>query len=112
MESGKPNRRIEVWGKVPFVNELLESDYRDGIIKTIWAEIVPQIRSMGNMQKGQAETMLSNVTTKFVVRYHAGKDIDYDNWIMFKGKRHDIKYLLNPFEKNEVFEIFCIEVIE
>jgi SPP1 family predicted phage head-tail adaptor len=109
MDPGEINRRIEVWGKVASINELLEKTYVDTKLKTIWSAIIPQI---GKMQRGQVENIVANVTAYFKVRYNSGKDIAYDNWIMFKGKRHDIKYILNPFERNEFLEIFCTEVIE
>lgn len=109
MGSGELKHKIEIWGKEKTTNELLEIDFVDKIIKTMWSAIIPQT---GSMQKGQVKTILSNVTTKFKVRYNSGKAIAYDNWIMFKGKRHDIKYILNPYEKNEFLEIFCSEVIE
>jgi len=103
------NKRIEIWGKIKITNELGETDYTEAKIKTIWASIVPQT---GSLQRGQVETILSNVTTKFICRYSSGKDIAQDMWIIFNGKRNDIKYILNPYEKNESLEIFCTEVIE
>lgn len=101
--------RIEIWGNAPTENELGEKDYIPGRIKTIWAAVIPQT---GSLQKQQADTILSNVTHKIIVRYTAGKDISQNMHIMFKGHRFDIKYILNPYFKNEWIEIFCEEVIE
>ncbi|QEK13723.1 head-tail adaptor protein (plasmid) [Crassaminicella thermophila] len=109
MNPGRLRHRIDVYGKIEIENELEEVDYIDSKIKTIWAAIIPQTASL---QRGQVETILSNTTHKIIVRYSAGKDITQDMYIMFRGKRFDIKYILNPYFKNEFLEIFCEEVIE
>lgn len=101
--------RIDVYGKIKTTNELGEVTYADGKIKTIWAQIIPQT---GSLQKQQADTILSNVTHKIIVRYSAGKDITQDMYIMFGTHRFDIKYILNPYFSNESLEIFCEEKIE
>lgn len=103
------NKRIDVYGNTPTENELGEVDYIPGKIRTIWASIVPQT---GKLQIQQANTILSNTTHKIIVRYESGKDITQDMYIMFKGHRFDIKYILNPYFKNETLEIFCEEVVE
>lgn len=109
MNPGKLRHRIDVYGNKKVTNELDETSYQFSKIKSIWSAIIPQT---GNLQKQQAETILANVTHKIVVRYSAGKDITNDMYFMFSGKRFDIKYILNPYFKNEILEIFCVEVIE
>ena len=51
------------------------------------------------------------VTTQIKVRYGAGKDITQDMWLVCKGHRFDIKYILDPYLKHEYLEIFCEEII-
>lgn len=103
------NRRVELWGNdVKTTNELGEVDYITGKIKDLYVGIIPQT---GNVMKSTADTILSNVTTKFICRYQSGKDITTDMWLMYAGKRHDIKYILDPYAKHETLEIFCEEVI-
>lgn len=110
MNIGELRHRIEIWcDNIPFINELGEDDFKPDKIKTIWAAIVPQT---GSLQKQQADTLLSNVTHKIIVRYGAGKDITQDMYIMFRKQRFDIKYILNPYFKNESLEIFVEQVIE
>ena len=104
MNAGKLNRRAELWGNVPFTNELGELDQTPAKIKDLYVGIIPQT---GNMMKAPAETILTNVTTKFICRYQA---ITYDMWLVYAGKRHDIKYILDPYAKHETLEIFCEEV--
>lgn len=81
MRTGKLKHRVEVWGKQDIQNELLETDYKPGKIKTIWAEIIPQT---GNMQRAQADTILTTCTHKVKIRYNTGKDITPDMWFMYR----------------------------
>ena len=107
MEAGKLKHRIEVWGREEYQNDFLETDYRNKKIMTIWSEIIPQT---GNMQRAQAETILTKCTHKVKVRYRSGKNITPDMWLIFRGKRFDIRYILNPYFSNESLEIFVEEV--
>lgn len=110
MNIGSLIHRIDIWANdVKFTNELGELEYGPGLKKTIWANIIPQT---GSLQKKEANTILSNVTHKIIVRYESANDVTQYMYIMFRGKRFDIKYILNPYFKNESLEIFCEEVIE
>ncbi|KQX69233.1 phage head closure protein [Paenibacillus sp. Root444D2] len=109
MNVGNLRYKIELWGNVEFTNELLETDTRPEAIKSIWAEVIPQT---GNMSKRQGvETIMTNVTHKFVVRYNSGKDITSDMWFLYRGHKFDIRFILNPYFSNEKLEIFCEEVV-
>lgn len=103
------NKRIEIYGNIEEENELGEVCYKEKLLKTIWAKIVPQT---GSLQKQQANTILSNTTHKIIVRYEAAKDITQDMYIKYKNHRFDIKYILDPFFKHIKLEIFCEEIIE
>lgn len=110
MKLGELRHRIDIYGRgVGFENELGETDYTYEKTKTIWASIIPQTASL---QKQQGNTILSNVTHKIICRYSSAKDITQDMYIVFREKRFEIKYILNPYFKNEFLEIFCEEVIE
>ncbi|MFA5527658.1 MAG: phage head closure protein [Peptostreptococcales bacterium] len=101
--------RVEVWSYTTYNNKLGEITHKPKKIITIWAAIIPQT---GSLQKQQAETVLSNVTHKIITRYSSGKSITQDMWLIYQGKRFDIKFILNPFYKNETLELFCEQVIE
>ncbi|MEC1757382.1 phage head closure protein [Schinkia azotoformans] len=109
INSGNLRHKIDVYGKVITENELGETDYTYNKIKTIWASIIPQT---GALQKQQTENILTNITHKVITRYNSGKEITTDMYFMFQGKRFDIKFILNPYFKNETLEIFVTEVIE
>lgn len=109
VNSGDLRQRVDVHGDVKFKNELGESSWKFQKIKTVWAEVVPQTAAL---QRQQAETMLTNVTHKIIVRYDVGQDITKDMQIHFRGHRFEIKYVLNPYFKNETIEIFCQELMD
>lgn len=100
--------KIDIHGNVKIVNELGETSYKFMKIKSIWASVVPQTASL---QRQQADTILTNVTHKIIVRYGAGKEITKDMHIYFRHHQYEIKYILNPYFANETLEIFCQELI-
>lgn len=100
--------KIEVHGNKKVTNELNETTYKFSLIKTLFAEVIPQT---GSLMKQQADTILTNVTHKIVVRYDSGKDITKDMQIHFRGHKFEIKYILNPYFSNETLEIFVQELM-
>ncbi|MEG0258464.1 MAG: phage head closure protein [Lysinibacillus sp.] len=102
------DKRIGIYGNVKYENSAGEEAERFEKIKSIWAEIIPQT---GSLQRQQADTILTNVTHKIVVRYSAGKDITKEMQLRFKGHIFDIKFILNPYFDNEKLEIFVQEVL-
>jgi len=109
MNPAKFRHRIDVYSNVKSTNELGELTYSFGRVKAVWAQIIPQT---GNLQKQETETLLTNVTHKIIVRYNSGKDITKDMQIKFGDRLFEIKYILNPYFKNETLEIFVTEVME
>ena len=112
--TGDLRHRIDIYDNVKVVNEYFETTYKFQKVNTIWASLIPQT---GSLQRQESETILTNVTHKIVVRYPAGKDITKDMQIFQKDEndvvhRYEIKYILNPFFKNETLEIFCQELID
>lgn len=102
------DKRIEIHGNIKYLNALNEEAVKFGKIKSVFAEIIPQT---GTLQRQQADTILTNVTHKILVRYSAGKDITKEMQIHFQGHIFEIKYILNPYFGNEKLEIFVQEVL-
>jgi SPP1 family predicted phage head-tail adaptor len=109
VNSGELRHRVAVYGNVKTVNELNETVYKFQKINSVWAAIIPQT---GKLQTQLNDTILTNVTHKIIVRYSAGKNITKDMQIYFRDHRFEIKYILNPYFKNETLEIFCQELID
>ena len=109
VNTGDLRNRIDVYGNVRCQNELGETSYQFHKIKSLWGSVIPQT---GKLQNQQAETILTNVTHKVLVRYSAGRDITKDMQIWFRGHRFEIRYILNPHFRNEMIEIFCEELID
>lgn len=109
MNPGKLNKRIDVYSKVEKLNELKEKYFDFEKQKTISAQIMPQT---GNMQRAQAETLLTNVTHKIIVRYNSGKSITKSDYIMFGNHRFNIEFILDTYFGHKTLEIFVKEVIE
>ena len=107
--TNKLTHRVEVHGNIKTTNEIGETTFFYGKLKTIWAHIVPQT---GSLQRQQADNMLANVTHKIIVRYNAGKELTKDMQIHYKNHRFEIKYVLNPYYSNETLEVFCQELID
>jgi SPP1 family predicted phage head-tail adaptor len=113
--SARLKHRIQFYGKVKSLNELKQTIYNDGLIATRSAEIVPQT---GKMQSQQVETMLTHVTHKVVIRYNKLIEQAYQQeeqkksmYIIFKGHRFNVQFILNPYFRNKELEIFVEEVI-
>lgn len=107
-QTNRLRHKIEVHGNKKVTNELNETTYKFSLIKTLFAEVIPQT---GSLMKQQADTILTNVTHKIVVRYDSGKNITKDMQIHFRGHKFEIKYILNPYFSNETLEIFVQELM-
>ena len=105
---GRLSKRIEIWGKVEGTNILNQTTLEDKKLKEVWADIVPQT---GRLLNQPADTILSNVTHKVIIRYSAYPGLSPEMWLVFKGKRFDIEYILNPYESNDTLEVFARQVI-
>ena len=94
------NRQIEIFRTV----EGMENE----LVDVVYAAIIPQT---GNMLQGRvADTVLTRVTHKFVIRYRP--DLTTDMYIMYGGQRFDIVYILDPYANHERLEIFTEGVIQ
>ncbi len=109
MNPGKLRHRIEIWGKKECTNTLEQTEYKDDAIKSVWAAIIPQT---GRVLNAPADTILSNITHKIIMRYSAMPDLQPSMHFKHQGKRFDIEFILNPYERNEYLEVFARQVVE
>lgn len=101
------NRRIQVWKKTKTTNAIGQTAYTDTLIRTVWAQLVPQ---SGSMTYQQTETVLSDVTHKVIIRYKSASDIAVGDHLMYGTRRFEIRFPLNPEESNWMIELYCQEV--
>ncbi len=106
--SSRLKNRIDVYGKVPYINELGEDDFKYEKIKSVWAEITVQ---KGTLKDGQGNTTYADIDHKIVVRTGAIPDLANDMYFMYKGQRYDIKYFNPNYKYQDSIEIFCSLVV-
>lgn len=68
-----------------------------------WCGVTPQTGSM--LTGRQADTILTRTTHKVTIRWR--DDVKPEMWIMIDGTRFDILYIMDPYLRHEVLEIFC-----
>lgn len=103
------NRKVEIYQPIQGAeNELGQHDIAEKLVDTVYASIVPQTGSM--LHGRAAETVLTRVTHKFIIRYRS--DLSTDMYIKYNGQRYDIIYLLDPYANHERLEIFTEGVIQ
>lgn len=108
-QTNRLKHKIEIWGNKKTKNELGEVSYMFELLQSnVAAEIIPQT---GSLMIQQAETILTNVTHKIILRYQTEKRINQNMQIRYKEHVFKIKYILNPYFKNEKLEIFVQELI-
>ncbi|ACL77248.1 head-tail adaptor protein [Ruminiclostridium cellulolyticum] len=106
--SSRLKNRIDVYGKVPFINELGEDDFKYGKIKSVWAEITVQ---KGALKNSQGNTTYADIDHKIVVRTGAIPDLANDMYFMYQGQRYDIKYFNPNYKYQDSIEIFVSLVV-
>lgn len=102
------NRRVQVWRNGDTKNEVgQKSRATSTLLRTVWAQIVPKT---GSMTYQQTETILTDVTHVVTMRYFASKDIDVGDYLVYDGRRFDIRYKMNVYEANWMIAFDCLEV--
>lgn len=103
--STRLNRRaeIKVRAKSAQKDELGQYPIIEQTVAEVWCGVIPQTGSM--LSGRQADTILTRTTHKVTIRYR--DDIRPEMWLMIDGVRYDILYVLDPYVRHEVLEIFC-----
>lgn len=105
----KLNCKAELWGLVPFENELGEQDKKEGKIKDIYCNILPASAT----QKGSS-TVNETIehSHKIMCRARSIKEPKVDMFFKYKGLRYEFIYWDPDFNKNEFMNVFTKLVIE
>lgn len=102
--SRRLTNRIELWGNIECENELGEKDFKQGKIKSIWAEIKCVT---GSVKTSTGEVLITNMKYKFTIRSNAISEIKNDMFFMYKGQRYDIDYSIPNFKYKDSIELYC-----
>lgn len=108
MNAGKLNKRIALLKFLEiednaggYVDNWPNEGWQE-VVK-IWADIDnPSGREIERAQQYQAE-----ITHRITIRYRT--DIDRSMTINYKGRRFDVEYIINPFEKKQWLQLMCVE---
>lgn len=72
-------------------------------VAEVWCGVTPQT---GSMISGRpTDTILTRTTHKVTIRYR--DDIGPEMWLIIDETRYDILYIMDPYLRHEVLEIFC-----
>ena len=101
--------RLEIWRTTTseVKNRLGQYPKIDVKIMSVYGAVLPQ--TGGLLNNRPAGTLLTRVTHKIVVRYT--DKIKSSDFIMYKGHRYDIIYILDPYMNNERLEIYVEEIV-
>lgn len=107
--SSRLKNRVDVYGKMDFVNEYGEIDLRYDKIKSLWAEVTPQ---SGRDITGKGNTIYSDISHKFTIRRNSITNLTNNMYFVFREQRYDIKYFLPNYKYGDSIDVFCSLVVE
>lgn len=107
--SERLNCRVALYSRQETKNELGELDFNYTEFKKLWAEIKPQ---GGDEKAGQGNTVVAEISHKFVIRANAIPGLANDMYFLFKGQRYDILYFNPNYKHRDSVEVFCKLVVE
>lgn len=107
--SSRLKNRVDVYGKIDFVNGYGENDFQYEKIKSLWAEITPQ---SGREVAGKGNTIYSDISHKFTIRSNSIPNLTNDMYFIFKNQRYNIKYINPNYKYVDSIDIFCSLVVE
>lgn len=85
----------------------LPEEQRYSVVKSVWA----MIKTLRGTEYQQANTTKAETTSRFVIRYSAGKGITSDMRLVYKGRPFEIDAIINDDELNITFTILAKEVM-
>ena len=102
--------RAELWGMIPFENELKEQDVIEGKIKDlIYCNILPR-DNMNKQNSGITKSI--EHSHKFKVRKKSIANISMNMFFVFNGLRYNFKSWNPDFQNGEFIEIFTDLILE
>ena len=106
MDIGRMNKRVTFLRHEERENGLLQMEQAIVPAFTDWAGVEPT----RGREYQEAQRIRPELTYKVTTRYHKG--IEPDMLIQYKNRFFEIVSAINVRERNEMFEIICIEKIQ
>lgn len=103
---GSLDKRITFIGYNEEENEIGQTVLVKKEIKTVWA----RVETARGREYYEAQKIRNENSYKFITRFYA--DVTEDMLIKFKERIFEIKNIINPYMKNEMLEIMCIEKVK
>lgn len=97
--ASKLKNRIEIY-RNKLVNGKLGDEYKPELLKTVWANIIPL---NGKIVNGEGETQYSEKRFKIIIRKTDVKE--NTDFIMYKGQRYEIDYIIPDYKSNSYLEV-------
>lgn len=102
-------QRVEIWhnAKSEKPNRLGQYELVPTLYATTWAGIQPKTYTLLRGRTGDTE--LLNTTHLIYMRYRT--DLTPDMWIMYKGQRYNITYIMDMDYTHKRLELYCEVVV-
>lgn len=97
--SSRLNNRIEIYRRIE-IKENIGITFQSKLLKKVWAEITPL---KGKINKEEADTISSTIKFKIIIRK---TDIKTSDYIMFKGLKYEVDYIIPDYKDNSCLEIY------
>lgn len=111
MNRGELRHAIEIWEnkEADKKNRLGDTPEKPEKVADVFAKI--EFKGGGLLSGRLADSVLAQTTQKFVIDFRSYPDLQPDkNWIMYRGKKFNILYVLNEDFKDEFLQIFTNEM--
>jgi hypothetical protein len=104
--SSNLKNKVDVYGKMPFTNELGENDFKDTYIKSLFVWILPATLT-GTTATQPTGTEYSMVQQRVKCRKRSIPDLSKDIYFVYEGIRYDVQYFQPDFKEDEYWDILC-----
>ncbi|MGG3157139.1 phage head closure protein [Priestia megaterium] len=86
---------------------------KDGMSQEVWEDfktVYAMVRTISGREFYQAASVQNEYTTRFIIRYSAGKNINENMRIVYRNRTFEIVSIINDNEKDETLTIMVKEL--
>ena len=108
--AGKLKHKVDVYVRVPFIDDVGATDYKYEKIKSIWCMITP-IQNGRTIKTDNTGMTKVSETIKFTMRINSIA-IKPDMYFIYKKQRYDVDYAMPFFKTIDIQEVYTKLTIE